>query len=326
MITKTPILLIFFNNLDTTVKVLNQVKKYKPNKIYLACDGPRDSMQWEKEKLEIIRNTIIQLIDWPCDINRFFRDNNMWTSKWIVQFIDWFFSLEEFWIILEHDCYPSDSFFEFCDLMLFKYKDDKRIMHIWWYTLINNFWSYDYYYWNIPMIWGWASWSDRWSKYSFEMNDLQFFLKSDYLVKNFKQWHVIKWRKYMFLAAQIWWNSGTFSTWDFQWTYAIFKNWWLAIYPCINLVENIWFWEFAVHCKDINSFLANNKCLKFERPIILRNENIIHLDVEFSDLIFANTFYVWKYDWIKISFANLLRKLHLYSFIKKLLISLTRSL
>ena len=37
----TPVLFLIFNRLDTTTQVLNEIRKVKPKKFYIACDGAR---------------------------------------------------------------------------------------------------------------------------------------------------------------------------------------------------------------------------------------------------------------------------------------------
>ena len=48
------------------------------------------------------------------------------TGVMVADAIDWFFENEEMGIILEHDCLPSDDFFEFAFQMLQKYSKDPQ--------------------------------------------------------------------------------------------------------------------------------------------------------------------------------------------------------
>ena len=49
---KLPILMMVFNRPDLTRKVFNEVKKYKPKKLFISCDGPRVE---KKKKLSFVR-------------------------------------------------------------------------------------------------------------------------------------------------------------------------------------------------------------------------------------------------------------------------------
>ncbi len=46
---KSPVLFLIFNRPDTTQLVFEQIRKGKPNKLYIAADGARDDREEEKE-------------------------------------------------------------------------------------------------------------------------------------------------------------------------------------------------------------------------------------------------------------------------------------
>ncbi|WP_239649075.1 hypothetical protein [Brachyspira hyodysenteriae] len=48
----TPILLIIFNRLDTSLKVFNRIKEVKPKEFYIASDGGRN-IEEHKKCLEV---------------------------------------------------------------------------------------------------------------------------------------------------------------------------------------------------------------------------------------------------------------------------------
>ncbi len=50
---KLPILMMVFNRPDLTRKVFNEVRKYKPKKLFISCDGPR--VKKKKMKLSFVR-------------------------------------------------------------------------------------------------------------------------------------------------------------------------------------------------------------------------------------------------------------------------------
>jgi hypothetical protein len=79
-------------------------------------------------------------VDWPCEVKTLFREENLGCKYAVSGAITWFFEQEEQGIILEDDCLPSQSFFWFCEELLYRYKYDKRIMMISGY---NKFQTYD---------------------------------------------------------------------------------------------------------------------------------------------------------------------------------------
>ena len=45
----TPILFLIFNRIDTTTQVFNEIRKIKPKKFYIACDGARKQKENNKK-------------------------------------------------------------------------------------------------------------------------------------------------------------------------------------------------------------------------------------------------------------------------------------
>jgi hypothetical protein len=112
----TPLLFLVFNRLDTTKKVFEEIRRAKPNKLYVAADGPRNDQ--EKDKTDAVRKYILENIDWKCKVKTLFREKNLGCKYAVSGAIDWFFNNEEMGMILEDDCLPSQSFFRFCQDML----------------------------------------------------------------------------------------------------------------------------------------------------------------------------------------------------------------
>lgn len=128
----TPILFIIFNRPDTTEKVFEVIRRQKPQRLYIAADGPRKHRLGEDKTCMETRSIVAQ-VDWDCDVKTLFRDENLGCGKAVSSAIDWFFQNEEMGIILEDDCLPSDSFFNFCETALEKYKNDVNV-----YTISGN--------------------------------------------------------------------------------------------------------------------------------------------------------------------------------------------
>jgi hypothetical protein len=57
---------------------------------------------------------IVSQIDWPCEVQRHYADQNLGLKKRVSSGLDWVFSQVESAIILEDDCLPNQSFFKFC--------------------------------------------------------------------------------------------------------------------------------------------------------------------------------------------------------------------
>ena len=90
---KTPILFLIFNRPDTTKKVFDAIKKVAPSKLYIASDGPRENKENEFNLCQESRS-IINEIDWNCEIKLLFREKNLGCKIAVSSAIDWFFQHE----------------------------------------------------------------------------------------------------------------------------------------------------------------------------------------------------------------------------------------
>ncbi len=101
----------------------------RPEKLFIALDGPRDNRVGEKEKCEEVKRVFTN-IDWECEVKTLFREKNLGCAKAIPGAIDWMFSHVDEGIILEDDCVPDETFFAFCGSMLDRYRNEDKIMMV----------------------------------------------------------------------------------------------------------------------------------------------------------------------------------------------------
>ena len=115
---KTPVLFLFFNRPDTTTRVFSVIREAKPARLFLAADGARYEKEGERDLCRETRSTVEEMIDWPCEVHRLYREENLGCRVAVSSAIDWFFEHVEDGIILEDDTLPSSSFFRFAETML----------------------------------------------------------------------------------------------------------------------------------------------------------------------------------------------------------------
>lgn len=248
----TAVLFLVFNRLDTTKQVFDAIREAKPPRLYIAADGAREARAGEEEKVKAVRDYILSNINWECDIKTLFRGTNKGCKLAVSEAIDWFFTHEEMGIILEDDCLPNKSFFQFCELLLKRYKNDYRIWHINGY---NHFPTDNdsYFFMKTAGIWGWASWADRWKHYSVNLDSLPTFSQNE--LKGAFSNKKAKWF-WMRKAVQI--RQGKIDTWDYQWLITLFLNNALAVVPNKNLIQNIGFNEEATHTVHVLDEIIHN--------------------------------------------------------------------
>jgi len=293
---KTPVLFLIFNRPDTTEKVFEVIREQKPKYLYIAADGPRADKEGEAEKCRQTRE-IINKIDWDCELKTLFRDENFGCKIAVSSAISWFFENVEEGIILEDDCLPSKSFFNYCEVLLEKYRHDTRIMHISAENpLDDSFGVASYYFSKIPHIWGWASWRRAWQKYDVEFQNFDKFIQNNLIEHVFPEKYVQKYWNKIFSRVK----DGRINTWDYQWTYALFVNNGLSINPNLNMISNIGFGvEGATHTA-ISEKCANRQT--FEIAEIIHPEFILP-DITAVDMILRE-----RYDLYKKSPINIINR------------------
>jgi hypothetical protein len=283
----TPILFLLFNRPDTTQLVFNEIRKIKPKYLYISADGPRKNNNSDIIKCKKTRE-IIDQIDWNCKVHTVFREENFGCGNAMSKAITWFFSKVEKGIILEDDCIPSPSFFTFCEKMLIKYNNDKRITHVNGTSYVVKDSQDTYYFSKYYHVWGWATWKRAWINYSFNMPSYPKF-KAENQIQNIFSNQVIQ---NFWISCFDMVHSHKIDTWDYQWVYANLVSGGVSIMPYVNLVSNIGFNNEATHTKDSNNISYklpkfNIKKINNPKKVILNQKNdeliyekILHLNIK----------------------------------------------
>lgn len=232
---KSPILFLIFKREDTTKLVFERIREVKPSKLYIAADGPRADRPDEAEKCVATRK-IVENIDWPCEVHKLFQEKNLGCGLGVSTAISWFFEHEEEGIIIEDDILAHPDFFDFCDEMLEKYRNDEKIQLI---TGRNPFFSNiehdtSYYMSSNFHIWGWASWRRVWNTYQFDTAQLS---KEDFMNKLALRLPEKCHSYYSDIFDMM--AEHKCDTWDYQLFFNQILNDRFSIVPYVNITENI---------------------------------------------------------------------------------------
>lgn len=285
---QTPVLFLVFNRPDTTEQVFEAIRQARPPRLYVAADGPRSDRLGEAEKVKLVRDYVMDHVDWECEVKTLFRENNLGCRVAVSSAIDWFFENEEMGIILEDDCLPNHTFFVFCEQLLYYYLDDKRVMAISgsnplqdWKSALQSY-HFSYY----GGIWGWATWKRAWKYYDIDMK-----LWSNHEVRQAIRGVIgsdehFKYREEVF--SKINKQPCAYDTWDYQWLFARLVQSGLCIVSSVNLVSNIGFGVDATHTKNMNSKMANIKNLDLKFPLLISSFTAV--DRKYDEILF-NTFF-----------------------------------
>jgi len=241
---QTPVAFFLFRRPDVTARVFAAIAAARPRTLLLVSDGPRADRAGEAE-LVVRTRALVERIDWNCTVRTNFATENLGCKRRFATGLAWIFEQTEEAIVLEDDCLPDATFFHFCEELLERYRDDRRVAAI----SGSNFQggrsrtTDSYYFSNYFHCWGWASWRRTWQHVDLELKDWPQFqrrgllgeiadspLEADY-------WNAIFQRQ----------HSGQIDSWAYPWLYSCWTQGALTILPNVNLVNNIGFGEQGAH-------------------------------------------------------------------------------
>lgn len=304
-LTTVPVLLILFNRPNHTRQVLQRLRQVRPESLYVAVDGPRVGHPTDAENVAACK-VLVNEIDWPCTVIPLYRQTNLGCKIAVSSAIDWFFQHVEQGIILEDDCLPDETFFDFCRILLKKYADETTVMHIGGTNLYGGLtWgSNSYFFSKVAHVWGWATWRRAWTLYDVAMSDYPAFKDAGGIEQTVT-----------YPPSRSYWRAsfdGTYAggvdTWDYQWVFTIWKHMGLSIIPNQNLITNIGFDEAATHTVGDSEFanLPTN-------PMDINNlsyPNALALDEEALNYAFERFYQLPS--WWRVKLSNLRRRISMY--------------
>ncbi len=242
-----PVLIIGFNRPQHLRVLLDRLREIQPKIIYVAIDGPREGKIGEAEQVQACHKLVTQM-DWDCEIHTNFQDVNLGCGLGVSTAISWFFDHVDRGIILEDDIVPHPTFFSYCTELLDLYENNNSVFAISGCNFVPPSFQSNpkdsFRFSQVPHIWGWATWKNRWSLYSLHIDGWRHQLPARKL-----------WRKSgASIPSSVYW-AGTFEllarkevdTWDGQLVYCAMVNDSLTATSNVNLIQNIGFDLEATH-------------------------------------------------------------------------------
>lgn len=300
---KTPVVLIIFNRPENTQKVFDIIRKVEPRKLLVIADGPRLNNTSDIEQCKRARE-IIEQVDWDCEVIKHYSDHNLGCGLNVSSGLDWAFSNAEELIILEDDCVPDSTFLRFCEELLEKYRNDRRIMAISGQDYLDGMKSKhpdssSYYFSRFNHCWGWASWRRAWQYNDYTMSSWPEAQSKGLLIDILGNSREVKFWSRVYQDCY----DKKCEAWDYPWMFACWMQSGLAIIPSTNLVSNIGFGTDSTNTKDEGSALSNRKTTPMEFP--LKHTHFVVRDAR-ADKIIQQYIYVPIIDQLKIRVKALL--------------------
>ncbi|MBN2547922.1 MAG: hypothetical protein JXB15_02095 [Anaerolineales bacterium] len=235
-VSNTPVVLIIYRRAEMLRQVLRAVAQVNPSLLLVIGDGPRLDSPDDPRRVQETRQ-VLQEFNWSGEVRTNYAETNLGLRKRVISGLNWVFEQVEEAIILEEDCVPHPAFFRFCDELLERYRDDRRIMAIGGanYQFGRNATPYSYYFSIFNHVWGWASWRRAWKLFDAEMIHWPDIRDSGKLYNQLHSTRAVKYWTKRFQDT----HDGKINSWAYTWTYSCWSQNGLAILPAVNMVSNI---------------------------------------------------------------------------------------
>lgn len=273
---EVPVLLTVFNRPDKVARVMENLRRIRPARLFVAADGPRPGNATDREFCRLAREAATG-VDWPCEVRTRFLEGNLGCDPAVSSAIDWFFGEVEYGIVLEDDCITHPHFFDFCAELLERYADDERIMQI---SSLSPYAErehpYDYHFSRtFRCSGGWATWRRAWRHYSRDLHrydDREALAilracQTDFFKSRWQYQRLLEFKG----GGRFYWQH-----WDFQWYLACAAQNGLTVVPERNLMQNIGFGEDSTHTVLMNPVFDGLRVQPLSFP--LRHPPFVYAD------------------------------------------------
>lgn len=286
-----PVVLFLFKREEKTVRVLNEIRKVKPKRLYLISDGPRNSQ--EAIRVKECRKRVEDAIDWDCEVVKNYATQNKGVYDRIGLGAKWVFEQEDVAIFLEDDNLPEETFFPFCEEILERYKNDTRVFWICGTNYLEDYQPEDnssYVFTRHMMPCGWASWSNKFLKYY--DGDLSLWndpfikrrIKDEYIFKPLLRQDQRNWDREKYRIE----NKERPNSWDYQMSFTQRVHGLFAVVPRLNQIKNIGVDRDSIHNGySLDNIMTSRFCqletYRLEFP--LKHPKVVWVDQKFERIL-----------------------------------------
>ena len=242
-LSKCAVLIIGFRRPDLILQLARIVSAANPSRIYVSIDGARPGVVGESARVAEVIEVVGQFA-WSSPLLMRTAEANLGAGVHVKSAIDWFFEAEPHGIILEDDCHPNPSFFDYANFMLDNPPANVMSVAGFYPAPVKVGDAAPAVRSRYPMTWGWATWASEWRKYKFQLGDWRRELSPAALfeIGRGEPWFVRYWSERFDNLS-----TGNRNIWDYQWVFAVWANGGRGVFPRRNLIENVGFGKESTH-------------------------------------------------------------------------------
>jgi hypothetical protein len=287
-----PIALFVYNrpwHTQQTVEALQKNELAKESELFIYSDEAKNKNT--RKSVDEVRN-YIETISGFKKVTIIKREKNWGLANSIIHGATEVLNKYEKIIVLEDDLITSPYFLKFMNESLIFYKNEKNILSVTGFSPFNveNYienYKYSNYFHRRAMSWSWATWSNKWNKVDWEVDDFNVFIKNNILKKDFNS---VGDNLVEMLFQQ---QKGLINSWYVRFTYHGFKNAMLTVYPKYSLIYNNGFDSSGTHTKkgSMDKIIQSKKFDKIKTLDFssdYRDSETIH---EVFNTFFSKTFF-----------------------------------
>jgi len=168
-----PVVLLGYARPNETKQIIERINLSKTRKVYFFVDHPNNVKDSKLVQLNNEVKALVSSFNTNIDVEPVFFEKNIGPFEAINRSTEYVFEHEEELIYLEDDKLPSVSFFEFCSVLLDKYRFDERVLFISGLnnnSLIGEIYPYDYFFAELNSTWGHATWKRTYEKFNYAID------------------------------------------------------------------------------------------------------------------------------------------------------------
>lgn len=279
------VLIVVYRRFHNVPQIVKTAALAGIKQVYLAIDVPKESEQtsgYINDRTIALRECEKLSKRFNLNLDVWVRERNLGCAISVITACNWFFSAENFGIVLEDDCLPSNDFFAFVNKhsnLLFEHKSIQFLCGT-QHALVQSLSpDLDYVVSTYPFLWGWATTRDKWFR----------------IETSFIEERSLKLPANVSLREKFYWKTGVrrarqrrVDVWDTIAVAHMVQMNFVSISPLVNLIEN----------KGLDEFATNHRKAKTNRPMSfelkLKNscEDSHYVDKQIRKYFFGITLYM----------------------------------